>query len=460
MGASSLRREILAARPRRRRVDLPGDHGRAQPPAPPPPDRHADGRDDHRHDRPVLLGPARHRHASRDVRPVGARRRADRRPRLGAGRAAADLGRVPRAARARARRAPRSGCRPAATSSSSRAAAGASATSRARSPSWPRCATRPWSASPGATRPCASGSRARFDDRDRVRVLGFTDRMPDLLAAADVLVHSTGGVTCLEAMARGCPVVSYGLPVGHAKLNTKAMARHEYVLLADSPRELVEHVSRGCLARAARTAVRGARRDRRCRRGGAVGAASREPDRALADARRERRRRAAADARRRDLGDVDRRARRLRLGARAPGQERAHRASRWSFVVVRAPSGDAAARRAAARRATTSRRRSRRRPCRAPPALRTISRDGDQSIPTIGHAGLSSAGSAPRRSCGATRARCTCATTSTTSSRPARPSASCCSRGPPAACRCAARSRSTRARRRRRAASGAATSSS
>jgi UDP-N-acetylglucosamine:LPS N-acetylglucosamine transferase len=95
----------------------------------------------------------------------------------------------------------------------------------------------------------------RFAGSDHVRVLGFTDRMPDLLAAADVLVHSTGGVTCLEAMARGCPVVSYGLPVGHAKLNTKAMAAQEYLLLAESPDELVEQVSRGCGARAACAAL-------------------------------------------------------------------------------------------------------------------------------------------------------------------------------------------------------------
>ena len=95
----------------------------------------------------------------------------------------------------------------------------------------------------------------RFAPSDRVRVLGFTDRMPDLLAAADVLVHSTGGVTCLEAMARGCPVVSYGLPVGHAKLNTKRMAEHEFLLLADTPAELVEHVERGCATRALRPAL-------------------------------------------------------------------------------------------------------------------------------------------------------------------------------------------------------------
>jgi UDP-N-acetylglucosamine:LPS N-acetylglucosamine transferase len=105
-----------------------------------------------------------------------------------------------------------------------------------------------------ATVICLAGrneaERARLDARfagvARVRVLGFTDQMSDLLAAADVLVHSTGGVTCLEAMARGCPVVSYGLPVGHAKLNTRLMAEHDFLLLADDPLKLVEHVERGC----------------------------------------------------------------------------------------------------------------------------------------------------------------------------------------------------------------------
>jgi hypothetical protein len=102
----------------------------------------------------------------------------------------------------------------------------------------------------GRNEPLRERLTERFGACEQVRVLGFTDRMPDLLAAADVLVHSTGGVTCLEAMARGCPVVAYGLPVGHAKLNTKAMAEHEYVLFADSAGELVEHVSRGCIAQA------------------------------------------------------------------------------------------------------------------------------------------------------------------------------------------------------------------
>ncbi len=81
-----------------------------------------------------------------------------------------------------------------------------------------------------------------FAEEPRVHVFGFTDRMPDLLAAADVLVHSTGGVTCLEARASGTPVVSYGLPVGHARLNTRAMAALDLLRLANDTDELREHV--------------------------------------------------------------------------------------------------------------------------------------------------------------------------------------------------------------------------
>ncbi len=82
-----------------------------------------------------------------------------------------------------------------------------------------------------------------FADQPRVRVYGFTDKMPELLAAADALVHSTGGVTCLEAKATGTPVVSYGLPVGHARINTRAMADLELLRLASDTEELREHVS-------------------------------------------------------------------------------------------------------------------------------------------------------------------------------------------------------------------------
>ena len=86
--------------------------------------------------------------------------------------------------------------------------------------------------------------RERFANQTRVRVLGFTKQMPDLLTAADVIVHSTGGVTCLEAFSRGCPVVVYGLSLGHAKLNGLAMAKHDLVAAATNGHQLIECVQR------------------------------------------------------------------------------------------------------------------------------------------------------------------------------------------------------------------------
>ena len=94
----------------------------------------------------------------------------------------------------------------------------------------------------GRNEPAQRKLESAFADEPRVRVYGFTDKMPQLLAAADALVHSTGGVTCLEAKATGTPVVSYGLPVGHARLNTRAMAELDLVRLANDTQELREHV--------------------------------------------------------------------------------------------------------------------------------------------------------------------------------------------------------------------------
>jgi UDP-N-acetylglucosamine:LPS N-acetylglucosamine transferase len=77
-----------------------------------------------------------------------------------------------------------------------------------------------------------------FGADPRVTVLGFTDRMSDLLAAADILVHSTGGVTCLEALASGCPIVAYGAPPGHAPLLAREMAALGLLVHARSAAEL------------------------------------------------------------------------------------------------------------------------------------------------------------------------------------------------------------------------------
>ena len=59
----------------------------------------------------------------------------------------------------------------------------------------------------------------------RLRVMGFTDRMGDVLAASDALVHSSAGLTVLEAIIRGCPVISYGFGYGHVRVSNQALLR-------------------------------------------------------------------------------------------------------------------------------------------------------------------------------------------------------------------------------------------
>jgi UDP-N-acetylglucosamine:LPS N-acetylglucosamine transferase len=78
----------------------------------------------------------------------------------------------------------------------------------------------------------------RFAGDPRVRVEGFTEEMSDWLAAADVLVHSTGGLTMLEAEMRGCPAVSYGWGRGHVRLHNRAFRHFGLAVVATDPPEL------------------------------------------------------------------------------------------------------------------------------------------------------------------------------------------------------------------------------
>ena len=78
-----------------------------------------------------------------------------------------------------------------------------------------------------------------FSSESRVRLLGFTDQMGEVLAAANALVHSTAGLTVLEAIIRGCPVISFGFSAGHVGVNNKALERFGLAHVARSEAELV-----------------------------------------------------------------------------------------------------------------------------------------------------------------------------------------------------------------------------
>ncbi|MEP6952539.1 MAG: hypothetical protein ABI950_00595 [Solirubrobacteraceae bacterium] len=86
---------------------------------------------------------------------------------------------------------------------------------------------------------------ARYAERDDVAVWGFTEQMPAVLAAAGVLVHSTAGLTVLEALMSGCRPISFGWGRGHIRANNRAYARFGLAEVAATPADL-----RAALARA------------------------------------------------------------------------------------------------------------------------------------------------------------------------------------------------------------------
>jgi processive 1,2-diacylglycerol beta-glucosyltransferase len=87
-----------------------------------------------------------------------------------------------------------------------------------------------------------------FAAEPRVRIEGFSERMPDWFAAADVLVHSTAGLTVLEAIMRGCGVVSYGWGMGHVRVNNLAFTRFGLAEVAGSREELGVALARALAA--------------------------------------------------------------------------------------------------------------------------------------------------------------------------------------------------------------------
>jgi UDP-glucose 4-epimerase len=66
---------------------------------------------------------------------------------------------------------------------------------------------------------------SKLGAESRLRIMGFTDRMGDVLAASDALIHSSAGLTVLEAIIRGCPVISYGFGYGHVRASNRALER-------------------------------------------------------------------------------------------------------------------------------------------------------------------------------------------------------------------------------------------
>jgi processive 1,2-diacylglycerol beta-glucosyltransferase len=70
------------------------------------------------------------------------------------------------------------------------------------------------------------------------RILGYTDNVRLLMAAADVLVTKAGGMTLAEAMAAELPMVLYGSLPGQEQRNERFASRAGVALAARSRRDL------------------------------------------------------------------------------------------------------------------------------------------------------------------------------------------------------------------------------
>jgi hypothetical protein len=122
---------------------------------------------------------------------------------------------------------------------SSWAAAGGSGRWPRPLPWWRRTAGSSRWGWPGTTRgssvPCWRRARAL----PRAQSSAGSTTWNRIMAAADVAVENAGGLTAMEAMARGVPVVTYTPIAGHGRANALAMAEAGVAVYAHSPSDLV-----------------------------------------------------------------------------------------------------------------------------------------------------------------------------------------------------------------------------
>jgi processive 1,2-diacylglycerol beta-glucosyltransferase len=78
----------------------------------------------------------------------------------------------------------------------------------------------------------------------RVRTFGFTDQVPALLSAADVIVTKAGGLTCSESLAMRTPLVVFRPTPGQEEKNSLALALVGAAVRATSFDQVSEAVGR------------------------------------------------------------------------------------------------------------------------------------------------------------------------------------------------------------------------
>jgi UDP-N-acetylglucosamine:LPS N-acetylglucosamine transferase/predicted metal-dependent phosphoesterase TrpH len=79
---------------------------------------------------------------------------------------------------------------------------------------------------------------------DRVKLLGWTSQMPQLMMSHHVVISKAGGATVQEAIAAACPMIVNQVVPGQEEGNYELLNRHQAGALAEKPKEIVDWLER------------------------------------------------------------------------------------------------------------------------------------------------------------------------------------------------------------------------
>jgi UDP-N-acetylglucosamine:LPS N-acetylglucosamine transferase len=96
--------------------------------------------------------------------------------------------------------------------------------------------------------------RERLTEQGLGIAIGWTDEMPTLVRACDVVIQNAGGLSSLEALASGVPVITYRCLPGHGRTNAEALDRAGWAVWIHDARDLASTLKRA-LAGEARVPV-------------------------------------------------------------------------------------------------------------------------------------------------------------------------------------------------------------
>ena len=82
----------------------------------------------------------------------------------------------------------------------------------------------------------------------RVDVLGWTNRIPELLMTHHVAISKAGGATTQGSINALCPLIVSQVVPGQEEGNYELIRRHEAGVLAETPEAIVAAVTSGALA--------------------------------------------------------------------------------------------------------------------------------------------------------------------------------------------------------------------